>query len=79
MGWLVVSISQTVLLHTSADIIFIAGLPAFPGFGVGMSLVCIRLVYMIIYNDWQGSARKAQAHIQASNAMRVSMEMTHTV
>jgi hypothetical protein len=29
-------------------------------------LVCVRLVYLIVTNDWAGSARKAQAHMQSS-------------
>lgn len=49
------------------------------GFGVGLFIVCARLVYLVLYNDWQGSARKAQAHLQASDGRTIPGELAHVV
>lgn len=49
------------------------------GFGVGLFLVCARLVYLVVYNDWQASARKAQAHLRASDGTSIPTHMTNIV
>ncbi|KAK9900739.1 mate-domain-containing protein [Cystobasidium minutum MCA 4210] len=49
------------------------------GFAVGLCIASARLVYLILFNDWQGSARKAQAHLQASDGRSVPLAVTHAV
>lgn len=34
------------------------------GFGIGLTIVCVKLTWQLIKNDWELSARKAQSHIQ---------------
>lgn len=49
------------------------------GFGVGLFIVCARLVYLILYNDWHASARKAQEHLKASDGMSRSATSANVV
>ena len=36
------------------------------GFGVGLGIACTRLAWLVLKNDWDESARLAQAHIKTS-------------